>query len=60
MTQSNSALVEQSMAASAGLRSLAHELSTLISQFVLPGQGTDSALPQMGSARQQQALLTAR
>ena len=60
MTQANSALVEQSMAASAGLRGQAHELSTLISRFVLPGQGTDSALPQMGSARQQQALLTAR
>ena len=41
MTQANSALVEQSMAASAGLRGQAHELSTLISRFVLPGKGTD-------------------
>jgi methyl-accepting chemotaxis protein len=60
MTQANSALVEQSMAASAGLRNQAHELSTLISRFVLPGQGAESASPQMGPARPQQALLTAR
>ena len=60
MTQANSALVEQSMAASAGLRSQAHELSTLISQFVLPGQGAETALPpigQMAHAHRQQALL---
>ena len=60
MTQANSALVEQSMAASAGLRNQAHELSTLISRFVLPGQGAESASPQIGPARPQQALLTAR
>ena len=48
MTQANSALVEQSMAASAGLRSQAHELSTLISRFVLPGQGAETALPPIG------------
>ena len=60
MTQANSALVEQSMAASAGLRSQAHELSTLISRFVLPGQGAETALPpigQMAHAHRQQALL---
>ena len=60
MTQANSALVEQSMTASAGLRNQAHELSTLISRFVLPGQGAESASPQIGPARPQQALLTAR
>ena len=60
MTQANSALVEQSMAASAGLRSQAHELSTLISRFVLPGQGAETALPPIGQiahAHRQQALL---
>ena len=36
MTQANSALVEESAAASASLRSQAQELSTLISRFVLP------------------------
>ncbi|WP_087747561.1 MULTISPECIES: methyl-accepting chemotaxis protein [unclassified Acidovorax] len=60
MTQANAALVEQSMAASAGLRSQAHELSTLISQFVLPGQdaASASASPQMGLAHRRQAQLT--
>ena len=60
MTQANSALVEQSMAASADLRSQAHELSTLISRFVLPGQGAETALPPIGQiahAHRQQALL---
>ena len=36
MTQQNSALVEQSAAASDGLRERAEELSTLISRFALP------------------------
>ena len=44
MTQANSALVEQSTAASASLRSQAHELSLLISQFVLPGQDSEAAI----------------
>lgn len=38
MTQANSALVEESAAASASLRSQAQELSALISRFVLPDQ----------------------
>ncbi|SEL97488.1 Methyl-accepting chemotaxis protein [Variovorax sp. YR750] len=37
MTQQNSALVEQSAAASEGLRDQARSLDALISQFVLPG-----------------------
>ncbi|BEU97719.1 HAMP domain-containing protein [Acidovorax sp. DW039] len=36
MTQQNSALVEESAAASEGLRLQAHDLTQLISQFVLP------------------------
>ena len=39
MTQQNSALVEESAAASQGLRDQAHSLDALISQFVLPGDG---------------------
>lgn len=39
MTQQNSALVEQSAAASEGLRDQARSLDALISQFVLPGDG---------------------
>ena len=38
MTQANSALVEESAAASASLHSQAQELSALISRFVLPDQ----------------------
>jgi len=37
MTQQNSAMVEESAAASTNLRDQAHNLDTLISQFVLPG-----------------------
>ena len=65
MTQANSALVEQSMAASAGLRSQAHELSTLISQFVLPGQGAQETThnqppsTQIGPSHRQQPRLSA-
>ena len=43
MTQQNSALVEESAAASEGLRHQANELTHLISQFVLPPQ--HEALP---------------
>ena len=39
MTQQNSALVEESAAASQGLRDQARSLEALISQFVLPGDG---------------------
>ncbi|MBG6072867.1 MULTISPECIES: methyl-accepting chemotaxis protein [unclassified Polaromonas] len=38
MTQQNSALVEQSAAASESLRHQAHELAALVSRFVLPEQ----------------------
>jgi len=38
MTQQNSALVEQSAAASESLRHQAHELATLVNRFVLPDQ----------------------
>ncbi|MFZ2389656.1 MAG: methyl-accepting chemotaxis protein [Polaromonas sp.] len=38
MTQQNSALVDQSAAASESLRRQAHELAALISRFVLPAQ----------------------
>ncbi|SCX74023.1 methyl-accepting chemotaxis protein [Variovorax sp. EL159] len=44
MTQQNSALVEESAAASEGLRDQARHLDALISQFVLPGDG--EAAPQ--------------
>ncbi|MGJ7528264.1 methyl-accepting chemotaxis protein [Variovorax sp. GB1P17] len=44
MTQQNSALVEESAAASEGLRDQARHLDVLISQFVLPGDG--EAAPQ--------------
>jgi methyl-accepting chemotaxis protein len=40
MTQQNSAMVEESAAASTGLRDQAHSLDTLISQFVLPGDAS--------------------
>jgi methyl-accepting chemotaxis protein len=46
MTQQNSALVEESAAASEGLRHQANDLTQLISQFVLPaeqGQSIDHA-----------------
>ena len=46
MTQQNSALVEESAAASEGLRHQANELTHLISQFVLPPQ--HEALPVPG------------
>jgi methyl-accepting chemotaxis protein len=64
MTQANSALVEQSTAASASLRSQAHELSLLISQFVLPSQGSEAAanaapVPALGAPRAPLARLAA-
>ena len=64
MTQANSALVEQSTAASASLRSQAHELSLLISQFVLPSQGSEAAAnaapaPALGAPRVPLARLAA-
>ena len=40
MTQQNSAMVEESAAASTNLRDQAHNLDTLISQFVLPGDAS--------------------
>ncbi|RTQ33735.1 HAMP domain-containing protein [Variovorax gossypii] len=43
MTQQNSALVEQSAAASEGLRDQARSLDALISQFVLPGDDGKAA-----------------
>jgi methyl-accepting chemotaxis protein len=44
MTQQNAALVEESTAASQGLRNQAQDLALLISQFVLPEKpGTDTA-----------------
>jgi hypothetical protein len=47
MTQQNSALVEESAAASEGLRHQANDLTQLISQFVLPQQHGDGwAAPQ--------------
>ena len=49
MTQHNSALVEESAAASEGLRHQANELTHLISQFVLPPQ--HEALPVPGPVR---------
>ena len=49
MTQQNSALVEESAAASEGLRHQANELTHLISQFVLPPQ--HEALPMQGPSR---------
>ena len=49
MTQQNSALVEESAAASEGLRHQANELTDLISQFVLPPQ--HEALPVPGPVR---------
>ena len=49
MTQQNSALVEESAAASEGLRHQANELTHLISQFVLPEQ--HEALPVPGPVR---------
>ncbi|WP_374670646.1 methyl-accepting chemotaxis protein [Acidovorax temperans] len=49
MTQQNSALVEESAAASEGLRHQANELTHLISQFVLPQQL--EALPVPGPVR---------
>ena len=49
MTQQNSALVEESAAASEGLRHQANELTHLISQFVLPPQ--HEALPVLGPVR---------
>ena len=49
MTQQNSALVEESAAASEGLRHQANELTHLISQFVLPPQ--HEALPVPGPVR---------
>ena len=49
MTQQNSALVEESAAASEGLRPQANELTHLISQFVLPPQ--HEALPVPGPVR---------
>ena len=49
MTQQNSALVEESAAASEGLRHQANELTHLISQFVLPQQ--HEALPVPGPVR---------
>ena len=49
MTQQNSALVEESAAASEGLRHQANELTHLISQFVLPPQ--QEALPVPGPVR---------
>ena len=42
MTQQNSALVEESAAASEGLRHQANDLTQLISQFVLPAEHTAS------------------
>ena len=49
MTQQNSALVEESAAASEGLRHQANDLTHLISQFVLPPQ--HEALPVPGPVR---------
>ena len=49
MTQQNSAMVEESAAASEGLRHQANELTHLISQFVLPSQ--HEALPVPGPVR---------
>ena len=49
MTQQNSALVEESAAASEGLRHQANDLTHLISQFVLPEQ--HEALPVPGPVR---------
>ena len=49
MTQQNSALVEESAAASEGLRHQANELTHLMSQFVLPPQ--HEALPVPGPVR---------
>ena len=59
MTQANSALVEESAAASTSLRSQAQELSALISRFVLPdpspqGQtfaASPGAMQRLGTAR---------
>ena len=45
MTQQNSALVEESAAASEGLRHQANELTHLISQFVLPPQHEALSVP---------------
>jgi hypothetical protein len=45
MTQQNSALVEESAAASEGLRDQARHLDALISQFVLPGDAQHVATP---------------
>lgn len=39
MTQQNAALVDQSASATQQLRSQAHELTALVSRFILPGQG---------------------
>ncbi|MDD0812097.1 methyl-accepting chemotaxis protein [Curvibacter sp. RS43] len=47
MTQQNSALVEQSAAASDGLNQQARELSSMISQFVLP-EGAGQSGPALG------------
>lgn len=61
MTQANSALVEESAAASTSLRSQAQELSALLSRFVLPNpspQGREfatspaGAMQRLGTKRQ--------
>ncbi len=66
MTQQNSALVEESAAASDSLRHQAQELAGLISRFVLPGHGAsagEDAAPTLPSrplpSERRQRLLTA-
>ncbi len=64
MTQQNSALVEESAAASQGLRDQARSLEALISQFVLPGDGEAARqdaqwLPARGNTPARKARLAA-
>lgn len=55
MTQQNSALVEESAAASEGLRHQANELTHLISQFVLPHSTRRCRCPALSACQHCQA-----
>jgi methyl-accepting chemotaxis protein len=58
MTQQNASLVEESAAAAESLRAQAHELTELISRFVLPTQAAKTgALPRLAGGAPRTALL---
>jgi len=59
MTQQNAALVEESAAAAESLRGQAHDLTTLISRFALPGRPHDDATPLLPIAPRRALLMHA-